>query len=128
MNKQAPLIRQRGSRLFTTSLDVAEKFGKRHNSVLRAIVNLGCSPEFSRRNFAPRDYLDNRGKTQPMYHIARDGFTFLAMGFRGKEAAAWKEKYINAFNAMEAALARQANLSWQDQRSQGELVGFCETA
>ena len=29
------IIRQRGDRLFTTSLDVAEKFGKRHDHVLR---------------------------------------------------------------------------------------------
>jgi phage regulator Rha-like protein len=30
-----PFIRQRGAQLFTTSIDVAEKFGKRHDHVLR---------------------------------------------------------------------------------------------
>lgn len=118
----APIVRQRGSTLFTTSLDVAEKFGKQHKDVLRAIANLECSEEFNRRNFAPISYADEYGRKQPMYHITRDGFAFLAMGFRGKRAAVWKEKYIQAFNTMEAALARQANLSWQEQRSQGKIA------
>ena len=34
------IIRQRGDRLFTTSLDVAEKFGKRHAHVLSSIRKL----------------------------------------------------------------------------------------
>ncbi|WXF31053.1 Rha family transcriptional regulator (plasmid) [Pseudomonas aeruginosa] len=36
--------------------------------------------------------------------MTRDGFTFLCIGFTGKEAARWKEAYINAFNKMEQAL------------------------
>ena len=32
------------------------------------------------------------------------GFAFLAMGFTGKKAAEWKEKYIVAFNTMEEEL------------------------
>jgi len=40
----------------------------------------------------------------PMAVLSRDGFTFLAMGFTGKAAAAWKEKFIAAFNRMELEL------------------------
>ena len=36
--------------------------------------------------------------------MTRDGFSFLVMGFTGAKAAHWKEKYIEAFNAMEAEL------------------------
>lgn len=36
-----------------------------------------------------------------MYFINRDGFTFLIMGFTGKDADIWKWKYIKAFNQME---------------------------
>jgi hypothetical protein len=32
--------------------------------------------------------------------MTRDGFTILAMGFTGKEAMAWKEKFIQAFNML----------------------------
>jgi hypothetical protein len=36
----------------TTSNEVAVNFGKRHDTVLRSIDNLECSPEFHLRNFA----------------------------------------------------------------------------
>lgn len=88
----------------TTSNQIAEHFGKRHDTVLRAIQNLDCSPEFTARNFAVSEYTDSTNRTLPAYTITRDGFVFLAMGFTGKEAAQWKEAYIEAFNAMEAAL------------------------
>ena len=33
--------------------------------------------------------------------MTRDGFVFLAMGYRGKKAARFKEEYIKRFNQME---------------------------
>jgi len=104
------LVHQTGDRLFVTSLDISNRFGKQHKDVLRAIENLDCSPEFSRRNFAPSEYTTDRGKTYPLYEITRDGFTFLCMGFTGPHAALWKERYIAAFNAMEQALRQPAPL------------------
>ena len=35
----------------TTSLDIAEKFGKRHDNVLRGIETLECSDDFRLLNF-----------------------------------------------------------------------------
>ena len=66
-----------------------------------------CSPEFNERNFAPVGYKDAKGEIRPAYRLTRDGFAFLAMGFTGKKAAAWKERFLEAFDAMEAALLRQ---------------------
>lgn len=88
----------------TTSLQIAEHFGKRHKNVMQAIANLECSPEFTGLNFQPSEYTDATGRKLPCYRITRDGFVFLAMGFTGKEAAQWKEAYITAFNKMEAEL------------------------
>lgn len=88
----------------TTSLIVAEAFEKQHQGVMRSIRNLECSDEFRRCNFAPSSYLNEQNKTQPMYTITRDGFTFLAMGFTGKKAAEFKERFIAAFNQMEQML------------------------
>jgi len=88
----------------TTSLKVAEHFGKRHDNIIKAIKNLECSNDFRLLNFEEASYeVDqvNGGKANyTMYEMTKDGFTFLAMGFTGKEAAKWKEAYINAFNAM----------------------------
>ena len=95
----------------TTSNQIAEHFGKLHKTVLRAIANLDCSPEFTKRNFVPSEYTDATGRKLPCYRITRDGFVFLAMGFTGKEAAQWKEAYITAFNKMEQELLAQTTRS-----------------
>lgn len=97
--------------MFTTSLIVAEAFEKEHKDVLKAISNLECSKEFHERNFAPMVYEAEIGsgakREFPAYRLTRDGFAFLAMGSTGKKAAAWKEKFLEAFNAMEAALLKR---------------------
>lgn len=99
----------------TTSVQVAQFFGKRHDNVLRAIRVL-------LREGASADYLLNfeemvvtrenpSGGTPisaPAYRMNRDGFMLLAMGFTGKEALRWKLAYIAAFNRMEAELQKPA--------------------
>ena len=99
-------------RATTTSLHVAEHFGKLHKNVLKAIAALDCSPDFHKLNFEPMiiEVEIGKGATRkdPAFRMTRDGFTFLCMGFIGKEAAKWKEAYINAFNQMEAELLQQA--------------------
>lgn len=94
------VLQEHEGRVTTTSRDIAEKFCKDHKVVLRAIRNLECSDEFNGNNFAPVEYVDAKGEARTEYAMTRDGFAFLAMGFTGKEAAAWKEKYIAAFNAL----------------------------
>lgn len=95
----------------TTSLAIAQHFGKRHDDVLKKIRNLDCSAEFHARNFAEMSYLAEIGngavRSNRMFEITRDGFVFLVMGFTGPKAAAMKEAYIAAFNAMEARLRSQ---------------------
>jgi Rha family phage regulatory protein len=86
----------------TTSLIVAEVFEKQHRNVLRDIEKLISDlPENSWLNFERREYVDDRGKTWPMFEMNRDGFSLLAMGFTGKKALEWKLKYLRAFSMME---------------------------
>lgn len=87
-----------GEEATISSLKVAERFGKNHRDVLRAIQNLGCPTEFTERNFALSEYTDSTGRKLPSYDITRDGFALLAMGFTGPEAMKWKVAYIDAFN------------------------------
>lgn len=108
MNAQ-PLVRLSGNRLITTSLAISNHFGKKHIHILEAIRNLDCSNEFRESNFRLSSYTSSQNKKLPLYEITRDGFVFLCMGFTGAAAAQWKEKYIAAFNAMEAELARRGS-------------------
>lgn len=113
----APELSSSGGQISTTSKQVAEHFGKRHSDVMRAIKTLECSAEFSLRNFAQSEFVDERGKRRSAYRMTRDGFVFLAMGFTGPEAAQWKEAYIEAFNTMEAELRnRQKEAALQVER------------
>jgi Rha family phage regulatory protein len=68
-------------------LDVGTYFDKQHKNVLQSIKEVDCSEEFGRLNFQLSSYLNQQGKQQPMYHITKDGFIFLTMGFTGQKAA-----------------------------------------
>lgn len=94
-------------RITVTSKDIAEKFGKTHFNVLRDIERLDCSDEFRALNFEASSYISKQNKRLECFDMTRDGFVFLAMGFTGKEAAKWKEAYINAFNEMERILKEE---------------------
>ena len=101
------LVAIENNEVVTSSIKVAEVFGKQHRDVLRAVKSLDISEDFRERNFALSkiDYQNGNIKKQlPMYYITRDGFMFLVMGFTGKMAARWKEAYIKAFNEMEKIL------------------------
>jgi phage regulator Rha-like protein len=78
----APVVQITNDQITTTSTDIAKHFGKRHADVLRRVEKLGCSAEFSERNFALAEY----------------------------KAAQFKEAYINAFNQMEKQLNEQKQL------------------
>ena len=100
------LVNVVNGKVVCTSLMVAEKFGKEHKNILQSIQNLECSQCFRELNFQLSSYTSVQGKEFPMVQMTRDGFSILVMGFTGKEAMAWKEAYINAFNLMEAELIK----------------------
>lgn len=54
-----PLVALQSARVTTTSLRVAQTFGKEHLHVLRDIRELECSPEFNLLNFEETSYLDS---------------------------------------------------------------------
>lgn len=96
------LVIMHNKQAVTTSLRVAEVFGKDHKHVLETISNLAA--EKSAAKFFAEATYDNRGKQYPMYYMNRDGFTLLAMGFTGKKALQFKIQYIQAFNSMETQI------------------------
>lgn len=105
------LVFMNNDRPITTSRLIAEKFTKNHRDILRAIRELECPLDFTERNFALSEYKDSTGRKLPEYHITKDGFTFLVMGFTGKQASKFKVEYINAFNQMEKQLKEPKELS-----------------
>lgn len=104
------LVIMKDQQAVTTSLQVAEVFGKEHKVVLKAIDEL---KEGVAQNYADLFYEDtyihpqNKQKYRQII-MNRDGFTLLAMGFTGKKALQFKLQYINAFNEMEKTIKEKS--------------------
>jgi len=110
------ILKEENGKVLASSREVAEKFGKRHSDVIRSIKNLieNDSTQNCVQCFRQSIYKDETGKSNKMYMMNRDGFTFLVMGFTGKNANEWKWKYINAFNEMEERLKSGTQLSEEE--------------
>ncbi len=106
----------------TTSLKIAEYFGKLHKNVLQKIETLESSQEFNELNFKLVSYKDEKGEMRPMYQITKDGFTLLTMGFTGAKALKFKVDYINAFNKMEQILKNQIQITTPKEFSLDHLL------
>ena len=100
----------------TTSMKIAEYFGKKHQHVMEKIRKLldELPSEWGVSNFRQSSYFNVQGKEQPCYEMTKDGFTLLAMGFTGKKAIEFKLNYINAFNTMIEIIQNQG-ISLQQQ-------------
>ena len=103
MDNNIKIIENNGE-LVVSSRQVAKDFGKRHDNIMRDIGGI-LNNEDTKDMFHKSSYTNEQnGQTYDEYIMNRDGFSLLVMGFTGKEAMAWKIKYIQAFNAMEAKL------------------------
>ena len=101
--------------VYTTSRIVAEKFGKRHEHVVRYIEaaistindaqvienkDLPKIGEIKNDYFTESSYVDSLGRTYKEYLITEDGLALLVMGFTGADAMRIKLKFIAEFNRM----------------------------
>lgn len=109
----SPSVSPHNGRPATTSLSIAEHFGKQHKDVLKSIRNLCAElPEDVReRNFALTYRTiagpNNSERQEEFFIVYFDGFILLAMSYTGKKALQIKLLYIAAFNAMRDELAAQ---------------------
>ena len=96
------LVQINNGQAVTSTLQVAEYFGKKHQHVMEKVRALLAEipSDWGVSNFRQSSYFNLQGKEQPCYEMTKDGFTLLAMGFTGKKAMEFKIDYINAFNQM----------------------------
>ena len=133
MSKRKYLVEMKQEQAVCTSLDVAEAFGKEHKNVLRDIE--GLIKKLSelkielRKNiyFQESAYKDSSGKSNKMYYMNRNAFSFLVMGFTGDTALIWKAKYIQAFDKMEDYIRVHKTQEYINLRNEGKLARRDET-
>lgn len=108
------------NKVLTSSRTVAIQFGKEHKHVLRDIRKLinDINSEMGHETHSPSldheiskyfiesSYVSDRGREEVQYLLTKDGFTLLAMGFRGSKALRFKVDYIEAYNTMEQSLIK----------------------
>jgi len=91
----------------TDSRFIAEKFGMRHDNVLRkinALVSTCESKHFNGLKIEAAEYIDSQGKPRKMYPLNEAQTMFLIMGFTGKEASKVKDRFIDQFQSMRREL------------------------
>lgn len=135
-----PIVFSKAGEVFANSRDVAAYFEKRHDNVLRDIENLmrDCRGLPGERLLKFEEMFSTvqmpKGATRQdrSYDMNREAFSALAMGFQGKKALAFKLRYIEAFNDMEAALKAGpdqlgGDIDRQDLRTMIALVAECRS-
>lgn len=117
------------------SLQVAEKFHKRHDKLVSEIermysglIGRGCAQNGGYPMFEKTTYIHQQNNQRyPKYIMNRDGFSLLVMGFTGKKALEWKLQYINAFNQMESFIKEKMTQTWLETRQAGKRTRKAET-
>lgn len=107
------LVIMKDQQAVTSSLQVAESFGKEHRAVLKAIDDLkeGLAQKYADL-FLEDTYVHPQNK-QPyrIVYMNRDGFTLAALGFNNTQKVLdFKLKYIEAFNQMEDHIKQQPQI------------------
>ena len=112
----------------TTSRKIAAAFGKPHSAVLDAIQNLDCPETFLREHFIRKEFSNAQGRVYYEFDVTAAGAMLVVMGFRGAKAVPVKLKFIEAFNAMEAAVAaRSGRVDWATAQLQSAGVASALT-
>lgn len=122
------LVQIVGKKAMCDSLQVAERFGKRHKNVLRSIDNqLKNELVRQRKLYCESTYVDSKGETRRMFLMNRQGFEITVMGFTGEKALEWRIKYSDAFSAMEEKLKQLQSQERLEAREQGKIARRDET-
>lgn len=107
------LLQINNGRIITTSVSVAEKFNRRHKTIIQKIETLIEEIEshlkLTQSFFEKSSYEDDWGYTKPMYLIDRNGLSLLISGFTGADALEWKILYLKAFDKLEKRLLSDKN-------------------
>lgn len=94
----------------TTTQDIAEVFGKRHDRVM-AIVRqrIAEAGEWGIHNFVDTPYTNpQNGQTYSVIRMSKKGFAFVVQKFTGKKAVEFQLAYVDEFERMEMALLAQS--------------------
>ncbi|MCK1982196.1 MULTISPECIES: Rha family transcriptional regulator [Peribacillus] len=115
------LVYIENGQVVTSSLTIAEVFGKEHKNVMADIVNqigklvVAGEEEFSRLNFQRSTYKNERGREYDCCLLSEDAFTLIAMSYVTPEAMKFKVKFIKEFKRIKEEITKPRVLSDREQ-------------
>jgi len=99
---QAISLRVENGKAFTTSLDIAKAFNKRHDNIIQKIERLvGYEYFVSQLKIQLAKYTDKQGKERKLYQLDRDIFLMVTLTLRGEKAENFRLDFIKAFDLLE---------------------------
>ena len=109
MNQIQPIVKIVDNKPVTSSVDVAEYFGKRHDNVIQKIqILFSKEPDYCLLNFKETSNLvpQPKGGTreEKSYLMTRAGFSLVVLGFTGDKALKFQIAYVSRFEEMETQL------------------------
>ena len=107
------LVIMRNKSAVTTSLMVAEVFGKEHKHVLRDIRKLLDSEEVS-RYFMKLEYLDKYGRSQECYSFTKEGFLLLTARYTGKDVLEKKLEVLEGTDMVSPTLPERKEVEFME--------------
>jgi Rha family phage regulatory protein len=113
MSKLIPMIQieVKDGQTFCDSLQVAERFSKRHEYVLKTIkrleLDLSNMNKITGVTIKLSSYVDSTNKSNVKYLLNRKAFTLVTNRFKGELALEWQSKFFDAFEEMEKVISGQ---------------------
>ena len=102
------LVEVNNEQVVTTSLVVAETFGKRHNNVMRDIEGLPPNSYFIKSS-----YIHPQNKqSYPMCYLTREGFLLLTSSYRGKDVLGKKMQILSKTNMIPPSLPERKEIEF----------------
>lgn len=94
----------------TTTQDIADVYGKRHDNVIAIVrARMAEAGEWGVLNFEDTPYTNpQNGQTYPVIRMTKKGFHFVVGKFTGAKAVAHQIAFADAFERMEAELSGKA--------------------
>lgn len=118
------LVEVNNEQVVTTSLVVAETFGKRHDNVLQAIKNLEKDVP-PKTMFFETEYFDRYKRKQTAFSITKEGFLILVSSYRGKDVLEKKMQILSGTDMIPPSLPERKETEFFLELSQS-LKGFEE--
>lgn len=116
------LVKINHGQLATTSLIVAQEFGRRHYDVIREIKRLSKSGAIDKRDFTFISYKDQLNREREAILLNERAFLTAMPFIGGDKSVLGQKRLVDAFLEMRDQLNQKKDAYWQQVRNEGKCI------